>query len=522
MPLQEISGNKVAILRARLLPDSPKGPSKGAPKGHTRKTNNKDTPTPETSQTIKVVIVAARLFYNETWKKIEERLRPLGVKRSTAALIYQKAWEIEKKDNFHTIIKNLDYSKKRGPHAIIERGSSDSIAIRTAFLKYPFTQQVTAARKQGFLVSSSTACRIAKTYRDAPQDHIVGLDRSINRRIAPKKPSLTDQNKEYRIKACHKILGIIARGGIIICSDETTIAATGGVYRKTFFSAPQGLLNSNEFAIPQKDEGLQVIAWYACCSDHSIERPTNIWSEKDLSEKQQQRTPNEALKEFNKKRKEEAEYHRQQSTVYGTPEYAELTASHAHTLFKNREKRLLRERGSFRLKTPQQLWPWKDETREKKVDWWYYSQVIMIPKLQPYYQAICNANPGREVWLIEDNAPPYVKANRLFADEKNRIGIRTIDWPSNSLDLHPIENTFFDLKKEVSSLDLSKSKSNAAFSTLATTIHRLLTTRPCKDANSYTNFGHKIDARVSNQAFKKKSETCIEHEGRNNFHSQCA
>jgi hypothetical protein len=193
-------------------------------------------------------------------------------------------------------------------------------------------------------------------------------------------------------------------------------------------------------------------------------------------------------------------------------------ASHADTQFKNRQKRLRRERGSFPLKKPQQLWPWKDETREKKVDWWYYSQVILIPKLWPYYQAICDANRGREVWLIEDNAPPHVKANRLFAEEKERRGIRTIDWPSNSPDLHPIENTFFELKKEVSALDLSKSRSNVAFQRLATTICRLLTTRPYKDANGYTNFGYKIDARVSDEAFKNKAEVCIEHEGRNNFH----
>jgi len=194
-------------------------------------------------------------------------------------------------------------------------------------------------------------------------------------------------------------------------------------------------------------------------------------------------------------------------------------ASHAETHGKNNQKRLRCERGSFRLKTPQQLWPWKDETREKKVDWWYYSQVILIPKLWPYYQAICDANPGREVWLIEDNAPPHTEANRLFADEKQRRGIRSIDWPSNSPDLHPIENTFFDLKKEVLALDLSKSKSNMAFHTLAKTICRLLTMRPGKDANGYNNFSYKIEARVSNTVFKDKAETCIEHEGRNYFHS---
>lgn len=418
----------------------------------------------------------------------------------------------------NTIIKHLNPGGRRGPSPIIERGSADSIELRTAMLKNPFLQQATVAQRQGLVLSASTACRIAKTYRDKPQDHIEGLDRSINRLIAPKKPPLTKKNKDHRVRACHQILGIIERGGIIICSDETTINVIGGQNGKTFFSAPQGLLNSNEFAIPQKDEGPQVMAWYAVCSDHSVERPINIWSEKDPGENQQQRALDEALKTFNNRGRAEAEYYRQQSTVLGTPESAELNASHEETHQKNRDKRDRRERGAFRLKTAQQLWPWKDQTREKKVDWWYYSQVILLPKLWLYYKAVCSKNPDREVWLIEDNAPPHVKANRLFADEKRRQGIRTIDWPPNSPDLHPIENTFDELKREVEALDLSTSQSIAAYHELAATVCRLLTMRPCKDSNGYSNFGCKIEARLSNEAFQNKAQTCIEHEGRNNFH----
>ena len=133
----------------------------------------------------------------------------------------------------------------------------------------------------------------------------------------------------------------------------------------------------------------------------------------------------------------------------------------------------------------------------------------MISKLQPYYQAICAMNIGRKVWLIEDNAPPYVKANRFFREEKKQYSIRTIDQPSNSLDLYLIKNTFFNLKKEVLALALLVSKLNVAFRTLATTLYRLLTTRPCKDADGYTNFRHKIKARVSNKAFKEKAEAVL-------------
>jgi len=49
MPLQEILSNKIAISRTQSLPDGLKGPSRGAPKGYTRNTNGKDTPTLQTT-----------------------------------------------------------------------------------------------------------------------------------------------------------------------------------------------------------------------------------------------------------------------------------------------------------------------------------------------------------------------------------------------------------------------------------------------------------------------------------------
>lgn len=102
MPLEEISYNKVAIPRAQSLPNAPKGSSRGAPKGHRRRTNDQENNTParQTPWTAKIAIVTARLLYKETWDQIVERLKPMEIKRSTAAAIYRKAWEVEKKERF--------------------------------------------------------------------------------------------------------------------------------------------------------------------------------------------------------------------------------------------------------------------------------------------------------------------------------------------------------------------------------------------------------------------------------------
>ncbi len=82
--------------------------------------------------------------------------------------------------------------------------------------------------------------------------------------------------RKARVIASYQIIKILDAGGIIICSDETYIAANGGAYGKPGFSAPQGLYNSNEYAVPQ-EEGHIWMEWVADCSDHSIERPTQSY-----------------------------------------------------------------------------------------------------------------------------------------------------------------------------------------------------------------------------------------------------
>lgn len=90
MPLDEIPANKVAIPRGptTLIP-APKRPRRGAPHGHTRCADGRK----ETDYNVKIAIIVARLLYKESWQQIEERFSSLGVKKSTAASIYMKAWE---------------------------------------------------------------------------------------------------------------------------------------------------------------------------------------------------------------------------------------------------------------------------------------------------------------------------------------------------------------------------------------------------------------------------------------------
>jgi len=72
----------------------------------------------------------------------------------------------------------------------------------------------------------------------------------------------------------------------------------------------------------------------------------------------------------------------------------------------------------------------------------YYAYNICIPLLFPYYHKIHQLNPGKKVWLIQDNAPPHKKAFRLLKHQIEREGIIIVDWPVNSPERHPIEQYF--------------------------------------------------------------------------------
>ncbi len=145
--------------------------------------------------------------------------------------------------------------------------------------------------------------------------------------------------------------------------------------------------------------------------------------------------------------------------------------------------------------------------------------MILTKKLWPYYHAIQAANPDREVWLIEDNAPPHTKANRLCNDEVVQQGIRKLTWPPNSPDLHAIENVFTDLKKKVHDLNLSKQQSIKAFREVSATVSALLKEKPDDQANNgMGNFGSAIKKRLCSDTIRRKAQRCIDHEGNNNFH----
>lgn len=73
------------------------------------------------------------------------------------------------------------------------------------------------------------------------------------------------------------------------------------------------------------------------------------------------------------------------------------------------------------------------------IDAFLYREKVLLPLLYPFYEKVKQENPDVNVWLIEDNAPSHTLAAKQCQEDRERRGIKKVDWPPNSPDLHAIE-----------------------------------------------------------------------------------
>ena len=69
----------------------------------------------------------------------------------------------------------------------------------------------------------------------------------------------------------------------------------------------------------------------------------------------------------------------------------------------------------------------------------FYAFIILKPLLLPYWEALQQANPTKQVVIQEDDASPHLKARQLLQPDIQRLGIRFLKHPGDSPDLAPIE-----------------------------------------------------------------------------------
>ena len=163
---------------------------------------------------------------------------------------------------------------------------------------------------------------------------------------------------------------------------------------------------------------------------------------------------------------------RAKALIPGTPEYEYLEAEQAKIVAYNAEQKQKKVRKWKRKLTPARLFPYDKLERDNKkggIDFAWYAFEIYIKRLFPYYKAIQDRNPRKQVYITEDNVALHHKARRLLAPRIKTDNIRFLDHPTNSPDLHPIEHLHktqkrlmreFRLKLRGSSKDMQKLAEN--------------------------------------------------------------
>ena len=334
----------------------------------------------------------------------------------------------------------------------------------------------------------------------------------IVRGIRPKKPPLNAQQKELRFNHCIWLQDIIKRtnGNVIfICSDESPKqfgpGQSGG--GKARVSRPMGV-NANEYAMHDPPVQFSFSFWGAMCSDPSIPRPCIVW------EPESQEQKNELQRKViidNEIAKERAEEKQRRAFIHGIAEYNHIKK--VNDKINGDNERLKQQgirKGRRHLRRPEQEFKYEVFTRGKGkgMDAAWYANHILKPLLYPYYKAVKEANPGKEVYLIEDNVSLHGSARRKLSHLAEELGILFVDHPPNSPDLHPIERCFGRLNHKVNIYDCHSASKEAKRQAKEWLLEMW---REDKDLGDY------ILSRALNDSFLAVANACKSHGGNNNW-----
>lgn len=102
------------------------------------------------------------------------------------------------------------------------------------------------------------------------------------------------------------------------------------------------------------------------------------------------------------------------------------------------------------------------EAKKGGLDFVWYAFNVYEGVLFKYYMDLQRLNPGKDVYIVEDNVGVHHKARRLLADQIHEHNIRFLDTAANSPDLQPIESLHKDQKKELDKLRINTASAAAA------------------------------------------------------------
>jgi hypothetical protein len=263
--------------------------------------------------------------------------------------------------------------------------------------------------------------------------------------------------------------------------------------------------NKFEHARPPANTFRTVMFWGAICEGYRP-GPFHIWEQEEQAETTHLK---EVMATNNRRAANVVSMERELARAPGTHEFQVLQELNANVRQRDQDDPLP-SGYSRRSRLPQWEFKFEKEDRGDKmkggIDWLRYRETILYQKLYPWAMEIHEAT-GREVYIVEDNAPPHAKAKRLSVNRRVELAcINVVDSPTQSPDLNKIERIWDYLKDSVEALRVASHLSQ---------LHRDVIKEKLRIAWDALP-DQKINAEC--QDFKKKLQQCRDNDRRNNFY----
>lgn len=415
---------------------------------------------PEVSYELRCCIVCLRCLLPPPQNTFNRIGTLLSLQPNTCQRIWQHAQRQAASTELREVLACVGRLDRSGrPPAVVD-GTNASVALRALILQSDDLQLQEIAEiwkgQTGQDLARSTVERIAHDHRDAVNDF------NIVRGVRPLIPALSFLHFDDRDCYCQWALLQLANGAIFIYTDESMVEVGGTFRKKPKISRPRGQVDTFKRALPVKKTPFNMMIWGAVCAEWFGRFPFFVWDDTFEDAATKEVNAVELIAE-NAHRREKVEQAR--VAVHNNPASVEARALreiNGNVQHENNLRKQKGQRGRLHTKTAAQIYPYDDLKRDHKkngIDWFLYRQQILRPILYPYYFAVKAANPGREVWLIEDRASPHQKAYNIEQTFREVKGIKSViqeglvveglpGWPGKSPDLNMIEPCWSDLKDE--------------------------------------------------------------------------
>lgn len=234
----------------------------------------------------------------------------------------------------------------------------------------------------------------------------------------------------------------------------------------------------------RNDGTIRVMAWAAIAK--GFKSKLFIYDPEDMLSSGEQQV---AIREANRILKERTERKQAAAHVPGTDEHKIFQEFNANITRQNKELGLVGNRKK-RQRKPEQLFkerPVPETITKGGVNWSAYRQKVCEDVLYPWIAEIKASTGHSIIYLVEDNAPSHQTVRRVDFDRRAELGIKALDWPSNSPDLNKIERCWDPMKDEISIFHfIGASQETVAEAKVCSSVSYLQTTRTVLKILEYT------------------------------------